>query len=68
MSLTRHLHPSTGLALIQPRDVLVTDEDLVVLASAEVMFRGHEEAERLRRQLAAAGLEQAYTLPAQMAV
>ncbi len=68
MMTTRPLHPHTGLALTQPEHCLVTDEDLVILASAEAMFRGRMEADRTRGQLAAAGIEHAYTLPSQMAV
>lgn len=52
-----------GLALIQPCDYLVSDEDLVALASAEAMFRGQWAAERERAALAAVGIEHAYTLP-----
>ncbi|TAK26694.1 MAG: hypothetical protein EPO40_19435 [Myxococcaceae bacterium] len=43
------LHPVTGLALVQPRGVLVTDHDLVRLATAERMFHGHAERELLER-------------------
>jgi hypothetical protein len=64
------LHPDTGLALAQPRDCLVTDEDLVRLAAAEEMFAGHAEVERRQRERAAApvdlaglGIEHGYTLP-----
>lgn len=60
--------PHTGLAAAQPRHCLLTDDDLVRLAGAEAMFRGHWEAERLRESLAAAGLEHGYTLAARMAV
>ena len=73
------LHPDTGLALVQPRDCLVTDEDLVALATAEAMFRGQMEAERAREQqqraqavagvvdLADLGLEHGYNLCRQRA-
>jgi|GEM_PF-6500888 len=52
---TDALHPATKLALVQPRDVLVTDHDLVRLDSAEAMFCGHST----REQLLAAGIEHA---------
>ena len=42
-----HLHTTTGLALVQPRDVLLTDHDLERLAAAEKMFTGYSERERL---------------------
>ena len=46
MSTThRPLHPATGLVLIQPEGILVTDEDLVTLATAEAMFRGRMAVE-----------------------
>ena len=53
------LHSLTGLALEQPRGLLITDADLVALASAESMFHGHTT----RELLAAAGIEHEYTLP-----
>lgn len=53
-------HPTTGLAVAQPTDCLVTDEDLVVLARAEAMYLAHLEAERVRAAIAAAGLEHDY--------
>lgn len=50
-------HPLTGLAIEQPRDHLVTDADLELLAWAEAMHTGHLTRERL----AAAGIEHALT-------
>ncbi|MDO9016698.1 MAG: hypothetical protein Q8S73_06010 [Deltaproteobacteria bacterium] len=41
------LHPTTGLALVQPRDVLISDHDLERLAAAEKMFLGYTERDRL---------------------
>ena len=48
-TIPRHL--ITHLALLQPTQCLVTDEDLLTLAQAEAMFRGHWQ----REQRAAAG-------------
>lgn len=49
MHPTTPLHPVTGLAAAQPAHCLLTDEDLVRLAAAEEMVRGHMAREALER-------------------